>query len=294
VPNVTVGRIEEVHQIFTDMGKVQVVTVPYPMRSRLLNSVECRGMSMSELDNALRQVISANIEALKTKLNPNLPAVLLGHFSVSGAVYGSERAVLLGSDVSVQKSVLADPVFDYVALGHIHKHQNLTADLSGTPPVIYSGSLSRVDFGEEKEDKGFCWVELDRGATTWEFVKTKARPFVTIKVDVRDTENPTLAVLNAIGCQDIRNAVVRLIVQTTPATEALLQDKEIEKALAPASYLASFVKNTEQVERIRLGGTSPESLTPVQLLERYLESKNTPLARVKILTEHASTIFTGD
>ncbi len=49
-------------------------------------------------------------------------------------------------------------------MGHIHKHQNLTRDREEAPPVIYSGSMERIDFGEEGDPKGFCWVELDRGS----------------------------------------------------------------------------------------------------------------------------------
>jgi exonuclease SbcD len=291
VSNVIVGRVEETHLVQTRRGPVQVLTVPYPVRSRLLNSAEYRGLNMSELDEALRQIVSDNIEALKAALDPALPAVLLGHFSVSGATWGSERSVMLGRDVVVPKSVLADPAFDYVALGHIHKHQNLTADLPGTPPVVYSGSLERIDFGEERQAKGFCWVELARGATSWEFVPVNARPFVTIRADARCADDPTQVVLQAISHHDVSEAVVRLIVQTTPDSEARLRDKEIEKALAPASYLAAFVKNTERPGRVRLGGASPESLTPAQLLERYLESKNTPPERAKTLLQYAEEIF---
>jgi exonuclease SbcD len=294
VPNVIVGRVEAVHRVQTRRGPVQVVVVPYPVRSRLLNRSEYRGLSMAELDEALRQIVSDNVEALKAELEPDVPAVLAGHFSVSGAVWGSERGVMMGRDVVVPKSVLADPVFDYVALGHIHKHQNLTQDLPGAPPVVYAGSLERIDFGEEGQPKGFCWVELARGATSWEFVPVGARPFVTIRADVRRADDPTQAVLNAISHHDVADAVVRLIVHTTPDTEARLRDKDIERALAPAHYLAAFSKDTERPERVRLGGAAPESLTPAQLLERYLESKSTSPERTQTLLQHAEEIFRND
>ncbi len=294
VPNVVVGRVEEVHKIETRRGAVQVVTVPYPVRSRLLSRPEYRGLSMADLDQALRQVVTDLVEALKAELDPDLPTVLSGHFSVSGAVWGSERGVMLGRDVVVPKSALADPVFDYVALGHIHKHQNLTKDDLGAPPVVYAGSLERIDFGEEGQAKGFCWVELARGATNWEFIEVKARPFVTVHADVRADDDPTQTVLDAIARHDVADAVVRLIVQTTPETQARLRDKEIEKALAPANYLAAFVKETERPERVRLGGASPESLTPAQLLARYLESKNTSPERTKTLLQHAEAIFRNE
>lgn len=295
VSNVIVGRIEEVHQVETKRGPVQVVTVPYPVRSRLLSRPEYRGLSMAELDEALRQVVTEVIEALKAELNPEIPTVLTGHFSVSGAVWGSERSVMLGRDVVVQKSIVADPAFDYVALGHIHKHQNLTAGVPGVPPVVYAGSLERIDFGEEGQPKGFCWVELARGpgGTTWEFVTGDARPFLTIRADIRreGERDPTQIVLDAIARHDITGAVVRLIVQTTPETEARLRDREIEKALAPANYVAALVKETERLERVRLGGASPESLTPSELLERYLASRNTPAERAGTLLQYAGEIF---
>ncbi len=293
VPHVIVGRVEEVHRIKTRRGPVQVVTVPYPVRGRLLSRPEYRGLSMTDLDKALRSVVTDLIEALKAALDAEVPTVFTGHFSVSGAVWGSERSVMLGRDVVVPKSALADPAFDYVALGHIHRHQNLTAGEPGVPPVVYAGSLERIDFGEEGQPKGFCWVELARGETTWEFVKSEPRPFLTIRVDVRrDGErDPTQSVLDAIARHDIQDAVVRLIVQTTPETEARLREREIDKALQGANYVAAIVKETERPERVRLGGAAPESLTPSELLERYLASRTTEPERAKKLLEYAETIF---
>jgi exonuclease SbcD len=293
VPNVVVGRAEEVHRIETKRGPVQVATAPYPIRSRLLSRDEYRGLSMADLDGALRRVVTGNIEALKAGLDPEIPAVLTGHFSVSGAVWGSERSVMLGRDVVVPKSALADPAFDYVALGHIHKHQNLTDGEADVPAVVYAGSIERIDFGEEGQPKGFCWVELARGPgeTEWEFVRAKARPFVTIRADVRGEEEPTQATLDVIARHDINDAVVRLVVQTTPETEARLRDKEIERALQPANYVAAFVKDTERPERVRLGGASPESLTSSELLARYFESRDISSKRIRTLLQYAEGIF---
>jgi hypothetical protein len=127
-------------------------------------------------------------------------------------------------------------------------------------------------------------------------VRGDARPFVTIRVDVRDggEADPTQIVLDAIARYDIADGVVRLIIQTTPETEARLQDREIETVLQPANYIAAFVKETERPERVRLGGASPESLTPAQLLERYLESRDTPPERAKTLLQYAEEILRNE
>ena len=76
---------------------------------------------------------------LDDKADPALPTVLLAHASVQGAIYGGERAVMLGNDLVLSASLVKDPSLDYVALGHIHKPQNLNKDAH--PPVIYPGSI---------------------------------------------------------------------------------------------------------------------------------------------------------
>jgi exonuclease SbcD len=158
VPNVVVGWEEEVHLIETRRGPVQVAAVPYPVRQRLLSQKEYRGLSIRELDDELQTVVAKVIQAMAKQLDPDIPSVLAAHLSVSGALFGSERSVMLGRDAVVLKSVLADPAWDYVALGHIHMHQSLNGD--DHPPVVYSGSLERIDSGEEgqpRDSAGSNW-----------------------------------------------------------------------------------------------------------------------------------------
>ena len=113
---------------------------------------------------------------------------------------------MIGRDVVTLKSTLADPALDYVALGHIHKHQSLND--GGYPPVVYAGSLERIDFGEEGQPKGFCWVELARGATSWRFVELAARRLVTIRTDVREALSALASLQQAVAAHDITDAVV--------------------------------------------------------------------------------------
>ena len=201
VPNVVVGWEEKVHTIETRRGPMQVATVPYPVRQRLLAHDDYRGLSIRELDDKLQGIVAEIIQAMARQIDPDIPAVLAAHLSVSGAVFGSERSVMIGRDAVVLKSVLADPAWDYVALGHIHLHQSLNGD--GYPAVVYAGSPERIDFGEEKQPKGFCWVELARGETTWEFVEVDARPFVTVRADVREAASPLMALQQEIAKHDL-------------------------------------------------------------------------------------------
>lgn len=289
VGNVIVGRADKMHLIETRHGPVQVATVPYPVRQRLLSELSIRGMSISELDLLLRQQVDLLIRNLGEEIDPEIPAVLTGHFTVQGAKLGSERGVMLGRDVAVLSSTLADPIWDYVALGHIHYHQDMNA--GHYPPVVYSGSVERIDFGEEGAPKGFCWVNLVRGATTYEFVELPCRPFITIRCDVRHTQDPTAAIIQTVARYDLQDAVVRVIVNATPENEPLIRDRDIELALDGCGFLAAIQRDIDYPVRARLGVERPEGLTPMELLERYLNSKNTDPNRHALLMEYAEHLL---
>jgi len=292
VPNVVVGRDERVHPIETRRGPVQVATVPYPVRQRLLAHEDYRGLSIEQLDKELQRLVTGNIRALVEQLAPDVPAVLTAHLSVSGATYGSERSVMIGRDVVVLKSSLADPAWDYVALGHIHRHQSLND--GDYPPMVYAGSLERIDFGEEGQPKGFCWVELARGETTWKFIEVDARPFVTVRADLREALNPLMALQQAVATHDLRDAVVRLILQLRADQEPLLRDRDVRALLSDAYFIGGINREVEREARVRLGNLTPEGLTGRELLARYLETKNTDPERARVLLEHAEAIFAGD
>lgn len=292
LPGVIVADREEVYQITCRRGQpLQVATMPYPQRSRLLARGEFRNMTLDDLDLELGRILHENLVDLagQVKETPDIPTVLTAHVSVSEAKQGSEQSVMIGRDVIVLKSLLVDPAWDYVALGHIHKHQELNR--GEQPPVVYPGSLERIDFGEEGERKGFVMVQLERGRADWEFIPVEARPFVTIRLDVTQAEDPMLDILDELEQHPVDGAVVRVIIKATEAQEVVLDDKLIRQALRNASYIASIVRDIDRVQQRRLGGVSAEELTPQQALEFYLDMKETPEDRKAELLRYAEAIF---
>jgi exonuclease SbcD len=292
MPGVIVADREEVYQITCRRGQpLQVATMPYPQRSRLLAQGEFRNMTLDDLDLELGRILHENLVDLagQVKENPDIPAVLTAHVSVSEAKQGSEQSVMIGRDVVVLKSLLADSAWDYVALGHIHKHQELNR--GEQPPIVYPGSLERIDFGEEGERKGFVMVQLERGRAAWEFIPVEARRFVTIRLDVTQSEDPMLDILDELEQHPVDGAVVRVIIKATEAQEVVLDDKLIRQALRNASYIASIVRDIDRFQQRRLGGVSAEELTPQQALEFYLDMKETPDDRKTELLRYAEAIF---
>jgi exonuclease SbcD len=289
VPGVIVGHKSDCQEVATRRGPVFLAWMPYPMRNRLLAREENQGKTIDELEQGLRQTVADILGDLAREAAQHpMPHVLAGHFSVSEAKLGSERTVMLGRDVAMMTSTLTDPVWDYVALGHIHRHQDLNP--GGAPPVVYSGSLERIDFGEEREEKGFCWVELERGAARWQFVPVRARPFRTLQIDARQALDPTTAAVEAASRAEVDGAVVRVQVRLRTDQQASLREGEVYAALAKAASV-SIVREVETDARARLGDLAPEALTPPELLQRYFESRKVEPDRMCELLAHAEGLL---
>lgn len=290
VPNIIVARTEKLHRIQTKRGVLQVATVPWPQRSRLMQQDEFRGRSIESLDEEMEKALADQIKILAEEADPALPAILTGHFTISGAAFGSERSVMLGRDLPVKLSSLSLEAWDYVAMGHIHKHQD--ANKERYPSVVYSGSLERIDFGEENEAKGFCWVEAVCGSTTWRFQPMQVRRFVSIFADAtNDGETPTDAVIRAIERHDVTDAIVRVRVKLLQSQEPMLRLREVEHALSEAYLVAGIARDIQRDTRSRIGLESPEMLTPEQLLNAYLISKGRPRDEIDTLMKTAKGLM---
>ena len=156
---------------------VQVIAMPWVSRSGLMASVDASAVDVRELFARIEDRISSLVEDWISEADPSLPLILTAHASVEGAMFGAERMVMLGSDLVLPTSLVKDRRLDYVAMGHIHKPQDLNE--GHHPPVIYPGSIERVDFGEAKDDKFFIVAEIARGATQVQWRKIEGtRPFI--------------------------------------------------------------------------------------------------------------------
>ncbi|MDA1348348.1 MAG: hypothetical protein O3A47_05710, partial [Chloroflexi bacterium] len=207
------------------------------------------------------------------------------------------QSMMIGRDYILMKSDLALPQLEYVALGHIHRHQILNTG----PHVVYSGSLQRIDFGEEKDQKGFCVVDLDpelpRGArmTSFAFLPVAAREFVTISVDIRPGDlDPTAAVIRAISSRDLSEAVARLEISLHAELEPHLRDAEISQALDGAHFVASISKNIAEQRRTRLESDYSKGLDPREVLKVYLAQREVPVDRAKTLMDYAERLMVND
>jgi DNA repair protein SbcD/Mre11 len=251
---------------------VQVLAIPWVTRSRYIARHDIAGMTAGEILAAITERIQDTIRyTLEAEIDPDLPLILTAHASVEGARYGSERLVMLGQDLTLSPGLVSDNRFDYVALGHIHQHQVLNE----TPPVIYAGSIERIDFGEAHEKKGFILAEVARGLTTWKFVGLETRPFVDLIVSTDDPDHFMDSIMAKMPPPDrLNGAVCRLKVDFPMQYEPLLDEKLLRDHFAGA-FEFRLIKNRRGENRSRLpGDAAVESLGPLELLEIYWRTKN--------------------
>ena len=190
------------------------------------------------------------------KLDPAIPSILAGHVSVTSAITSSEKSMMLGKDYILDIKSLARKELDYIALGHIHRHQVLNEN----PKVVYPGSLERIDFGEEKDIKGFCVIEFDpnlemgQKQSKYQFVPVNARDFITIKCKILPTDhNPTSIVEKEIAKYNIADSIVQVHVDVPASKASEIKEQTIRSSLESAYYVANIRKNIERETRVRLG-----------------------------------------
>ena len=246
---------------------LQVITVPWVSRSQLMTREETAGKTVEEVMLLIEERVSNGIDKLVEEADPELPLVMLAHATVEGATYSSERAVMIGHDLRLGGNIVNDPRLDYVALGHIHKHQSLS---KRHPPVVYPGSIERVDFGEAKEEKGFVLAEISKGKTTWEFVPLKTRRFIDLKVEPQDADTFMVDVLAQLPEPErVADAVCRVQLIYPRDWETLLDEKEVFEHFSEAFSL-QVLKHYRTERRARLGDSAAvEQMSQTELLETY-------------------------
>ena len=248
---------------------IQVIAMPWIARSGLMASLDMSATDSSEVFANIESRISELIEGWLEEADPNLPLILTAHASVQGATFGSERMVMLGSDLVLPASLVKNPRFDYVALGHIHKPQDLNE--GGQPPVIYPGSIERVDFGEAADDRFFIIAEVTRGKTKVEWRKLEgARRFIDRRIVLTSSENVMENLKSALPKKkEIEGAIIRLIVEYPREYDSLIDESALRK-YAEDAFEFHLVKHPQMEARIRLpADQTVSSLSPLDLLDQY-------------------------
>lgn len=265
----------------TKNGPVQIVGIPWPTRNTL--SLNASYDEQSEaITSTISKAVSTLIKQYTQQLDANIPSVLASHLTVSSGIFsGSEKRAIYGNDPVLMPSELAIEPFDYVALGHLHRYQDLNP--KGYPAIVYSGSIERIDFGERKEPKGFCHVQLARNATTHKFIEGPMRPFYQIDVTLSPDKDQTETIVHALEKTDLKDAVIKIVYRLPQGLKDTVDIRTIERACIKAHYLVSIVPVHDIVTRSKRFATQQNSMDLQELLKSYFIQKQESSTMTELL-----------
>jgi exonuclease SbcD len=273
---------------------LQLIALPWLSRTGMMTALDLQTRDLDLIYQKMIKKLNSDINNWLEGADPKLPIVLAAHASVEGAVFGGERSVSLGNDLVLPLALVQNPRLDYTALGHLHKKQDLNKGKH--PPVVYPGSIERIDFGEAGDEKYFVIAEVKQGKTKLDWHKLKnIRPFVDQYLKLTSQDKITDQIKKTLPSSDLlKDAIVRLVLEYPRAWDPLIDELAIRE-LVKGSFEFHFVKQPQSETRIRLPkNRAIGSLSPEELLDQYWEISYTPEDEIKSLNKLAQEIIHPD
>ena len=294
IENVQIANELNTQIVQTRNGSIQIISLPWIRKGDFMSLEKYNQLSNEKFNSAIEEKLIEDLDKEIANLDSSMPSILASHVSVDLAKTSSEKSMTLGKDYLLPTKFLANPKLDYIALGHIHKHQTLNND----PPVVYSGSLERIDFGEEKDSKGFCVIDISTSLdkknklNSYEFVEVNARRFKTIHIKVEENdESPNEKIVAEIEKHDINETIVQVIIEVSASRYSEISDRKIRESLTEANFVAAVRKNVITESKNRLGKELHESIPAIEALETYLKERNISDQKIRILLEKGQNLI---
>lgn len=193
--------------------------------------------------------------------------LFFGHFGTDQSVLGASFDLDMSSNEN--ENIIPLALFDEgdwtkVYLGHIHKQQEFNT------VSRHVGSLGRVDFAEEKEQKGFYVFENGND----KFIQVKDREFKTFKIKLTDENcrEVFLKFFDKVKSLDLKNTIVRVKADVLQTYLPLLKFDEIETYLRENTWHSLGIDvNLMTVEEEKTEQEITTSDTPDSALKKHIE-----------------------
>jgi exonuclease SbcC len=252
-----------------DVAGLQVAVLPWAKPSGLLADASGAGDLAARTSAALVDII----RGLGAQVDPAKPAILIGHWAIGGCQTSSGMTISGGEPALPLGDLQAGP-WRAVIMGHIHKPQVFP----GTPVVLHTGAMERVDFGEEHDPRGCYIVDTETGEVTWHDLPV--RRFWTWTIS--DTGVAVLA--NAMGTQslvtlvpatiDAKGAICRIRYRCTEDQAKRIDNGALVRVLeeAGAYHVAGVYPEIIRADRSRAEGLT-ERTSPLEALDTWMAMK---------------------
>ena len=151
--------VDELIEIKNKEGNIELVVAAVPfLRDKDLRNKNSEQVFKNRIE-AVREGIKhhyAQLANICASDYTNIPAIAMGHLYAKGSLTSdSEREIQVGNTAAIESSIFS-PVFDYVALGHIHRPQVIGKNDN----IRYSGSPIALSFSEKDDTKMVLMVDI--------------------------------------------------------------------------------------------------------------------------------------
>lgn len=270
----------ELITVYTHNGQpVQVAGVPGFDRGEY--RAKHPGLSREEETQVFTNLLAEIVLGLSAQCRPEPLSILSTHYTVPGCNMESGQTALFAQfDPVIYPDTLSAAGFDLVALGHIHRPQQLTE----TENAFYCGSITGLNFNDEGQERGFYIHEYEPNAIGWtrtasRFIKTPYRKFKTIRLAQGEIESINAGALDALANtwgDAVTGSIVRVLYTCTDADNKAFNRALLEKRLydAGAFWVQEITPEeiTASVNRDEMAGdNSPEENLAAYLAEKGVE-----------------------
>jgi len=254
------------------------------------------GLSKEEENQVFTEELGKIVLGLKAKCNPDCPSVLMAHYTVSGCNTESGQTQFLAQyEPVIMPEVLDAAGFDLVALGHIHKPQQVPS----CRHTFYSGAINALNFNDEGQERGF-WIHeiepdlpFDRLINS-AFRTTPAREFLTIRWGAHHIQKylAGVAMRDMVAVMgDLSGKIVRVLYSCTDEDNKALNRAVMEKELYDLGAFWVSEISPEKITTSTNKNELSEKTDPEANLINYLNEKAVPYDKVGPIVEAARPII---
>lgn len=208
------------------------------------------------------------IEQILEEDNQQIPTIVVGHLTLKGAKLNDW--LIEQNENAIDVNIFKKPNIAAVVLGHLHKYQILNND----PLIYYTGSLQRIDFTEEHQEKGFVILDIDTDnfKTKYEFIEIPSQKFFTLDINLEDSTDEMSDILKEIEDNKLqmKDCITRLRMKLNKNNN--VDDRIIIKELKKnmIASIASIQKDIEKDKIVRDKNIT-DDITEEKALKSYFK-----------------------
>jgi len=227
------------------------------------------------------------------QLDENKNNIIIGHLTIKDAFLNDWN--IIDNETAIDKEIFENKNIIAVILGHLHKHQILSYK---DPLMFYCGSADRIDFSEEKQEKGYVYLEIINNVVEdFKLIPiNSAQKFYTLKMDFAnetDAEKIEDIIINELSNHNLKNTIVRIKLKLD--NDIKINEKKIISYLYEEKQIQYLLKIGYEIKNeVNTDNEISNSMPTFSAIEKYYEGQTRSDERIKLCKEIVNKVEIED